>query len=51
MEIDMRHAVKNSIKENMHALLECIFVDYANHGRDRNQCPDPHPGFHLPSDG
>src|ERR1035437_991268 len=30
MEIDMRNAVKNSIKENMHALLECIFVDYAN---------------------
>ena len=25
----MRHAVKN-FKENMHALLECIFVDYAN---------------------
>jgi hypothetical protein len=30
MENDMRHTVKNSIKENMHALLECIFVDYAN---------------------
>jgi hypothetical protein len=30
MEIDMRHALKNSIKENMHALLECTFVDYAN---------------------
>ena len=26
----MRNAVKNSIKENTHALLECIFVDYAN---------------------
>jgi hypothetical protein len=26
----MRHALKNSIKENMHGLLECIFVDYAN---------------------
>jgi hypothetical protein len=30
MENDMKHALKNSIKENMHALLECIFVDYAN---------------------
>ena len=26
----MKHALKNSIKENMHALLECTFVDYAN---------------------
>jgi tRNA A37 N6-isopentenylltransferase MiaA len=26
----MRHALKNSIKENMHGLLESIFVDYAN---------------------
>lgn len=26
----MRNAVKNLIKENMHALLECIFVDHAN---------------------
>ena len=26
----MKHALKNSIKENMHGLLECIFVDYAN---------------------
>lgn len=25
----MRHAVRN-FRENMHALLECIFVDYAN---------------------
>jgi hypothetical protein len=29
MENDMRHAVKN-FRENMHGLLECIFVDYAN---------------------
>ena len=29
MENDMRHAVKN-FRENMHSLLECIFVDYAN---------------------
>ena len=26
----MRHPLKNSIKENMHGLLECIFVDYSN---------------------
>jgi hypothetical protein len=26
----MKHAVKNSIKENMHGLLESMFVDYAN---------------------
>ena len=26
----MRHPLKNSIKENMHGLLECIFVEYAN---------------------
>ena len=26
----MKHALKNSITENMHGLLECIFVDYAN---------------------
>jgi len=26
----VKHALKNSIKENMHGLLECIFVDYAN---------------------
>jgi tRNA A37 N6-isopentenylltransferase MiaA len=26
----MKHALKNSISENMHALLECTFVDYAN---------------------
>ena len=26
----MKHALKNSIKENMHGLLECIFVEYAN---------------------
>jgi len=26
----MRHTQKNSITENMHGLLECIFVDYAN---------------------
>ncbi len=31
----MRHALKNSIKENMHALLECMFVDYANLLRER----------------
>jgi hypothetical protein len=30
MENDMKHALKNSITENMHGLLECIFVDYAN---------------------
>jgi hypothetical protein len=30
MENNMKHALKNSIKENMHALLECTFVDYAN---------------------
>ena len=29
MENDMKHAVKN-FRENMHGLLECIFVDYAN---------------------
>ena len=26
----MKHPLKNSIKYNMHSLLECIFVDYAN---------------------
>ena len=26
----MRHPLKSSITEYMHALLECIFVDYAN---------------------
>ena len=26
----MRHTLKNSITENMHGLLECIFADYAN---------------------
>jgi hypothetical protein len=26
----MKHALKNSIKENMHGLLESIFVFYAN---------------------
>jgi hypothetical protein len=26
----MKHALKNSIKDNMHGLLECIFVEYAN---------------------
>ena len=30
MEDDMKHALKNSIRENMHGLLESIFVDYAN---------------------
>jgi hypothetical protein len=30
MEDKMKHAVKNSIRENMHGLLECTFVDYAN---------------------
>jgi hypothetical protein len=26
----MKHALKNSIEDNMHGLLECIFVDYAD---------------------
>jgi len=26
----MKHALKNSIKDNMHGLLECTFADYAN---------------------
>jgi len=26
----MKHALKNSIKENMHGLLESMFVQYAN---------------------
>ena len=26
----MEHALKNSIQENMHGILECTFVDYAN---------------------
>ena len=26
----MKHALKNSIQENMHGLLECMFVRYAN---------------------
>ena len=26
----MKHALKNSIEDNMHGLLECTFVDYAN---------------------
>ena len=26
----MKHALKNSTKDNMHGLLECIFVEYAN---------------------
>ncbi len=26
----MKHALKNSIIENMHGILECTFVDYAN---------------------
>jgi hypothetical protein len=30
MEDRMKHALKNSIKENMHGLLECTFVNYAN---------------------
>jgi hypothetical protein len=30
MENDMRNAPKNSGTENMYALLECLFVDYAN---------------------
>jgi hypothetical protein len=38
MENDMKHALKNSIKENMHALLECIFVDYANLLRTNYPC-------------
>jgi hypothetical protein len=27
---DMKHPLKRSITENMHSLLECTFVDYAN---------------------
>lgn len=34
----MKHKLKNSIKENMHELLECMFVDYAN--RLRSNYPD-----------
>jgi hypothetical protein len=30
MENNMKHTLKNSITENMHGLLESIFVDYAN---------------------
>jgi tRNA A37 N6-isopentenylltransferase MiaA len=30
MEDDMKHALRNSIKENMHALLESTLVQYAN---------------------
>ena len=30
MEHQMGHALKNSISENMHGVLECTFVDYAN---------------------
>jgi hypothetical protein len=30
MEDQMKHALKNSIKENMHGLPECTFVNYAN---------------------
>jgi hypothetical protein len=30
MENDMKHPLKHSITENMHSLLECTFVDYAN---------------------
>ena len=30
----MRNAPKNSITENMYALLKCIFADYANRLRD-----------------
>jgi len=30
MENRMIHALRNSIKENMQGLLECIFSDYAN---------------------
>ena len=26
----MKHALKNSIHKNMHGLLECMFVRYAN---------------------
>ena len=31
----MRHTLKNSITENMHGLLECIFTDYANQLRTK----------------
>jgi hypothetical protein len=30
MEDEMKHALKNSIRENMHGLLESLFVQYAN---------------------
>jgi hypothetical protein len=30
MEDDMKHAPKNSIHDNMHGLLECMFFRYAN---------------------
>jgi hypothetical protein len=30
MEDEMKHALKNSIKENMHGLLESTFVRHAN---------------------
>jgi hypothetical protein len=32
----MRNALKNSIKENMHGLLECIFVVYAKQLRENH---------------
>jgi hypothetical protein len=34
MENDMKNAPKNSITENMFALLKCTFADYANQLRD-----------------
>jgi hypothetical protein len=30
----MRHILKNSISENMHGILECTFIDYANQLRE-----------------
>jgi hypothetical protein len=38
MEDEMKHVLKNSIKENMHGLLESLFVQYAN--RLRSNYPD-----------
>jgi hypothetical protein len=44
----MKHALKNSIKDNMHGLLECIFVEYAA-TRSYQIVWEPVPGK-LPSD-
>jgi hypothetical protein len=38
VENDMKHILKNSIQENMHGLLESLFVQYAN--RLRSNYPD-----------